>query len=142
AGRLGCPLTVVGRRRAAAEELAALAERAGAPRVSSVDVADEGAVRAAVGAARTVLNATPLGMEGEPLPPPFHALAPGQDAYDLVYGRPTPFLTAAHDAGAGAHHGLGMLVGQAAVSYRRWTGQQAPVAVMSAAATAALVQAG
>lgn len=139
AGRLGCPLTVVGRRRDAAEDLAELARKAGAPDASAVDVADEDATTAAVTAARTVLNATPLGMEGEALPAPFHGLTPGQDAYDLVYGTPTPFLTAAHDAGAGAHHGLGMLVGQAAASYRRWTGQDAPVAVMSAAATAALI---
>lgn len=142
AGRLGCPLTVVGRRREAADTLAKLAHRAGAPTVSAVDLADEVATTAAVTAARTVVNATPLGMEGEPLPEPFQHLVPGQDAYDLVYGRSTPFLTAAHAAGAGAHHGLGMLVGQAAASYRRWTGQDAPVAVMSAAATAALVQHG
>lgn len=139
AGRLGCTLQVVGRRADAAAELADLARRAGAPEAGAVDVADEVAVRRAVGGARTVLNATPLGMEGEELPVPFQELRPGQDAYDLVYGRPTPFLTAAHEAGAGAHHGLGMLIGQAAVSYRRWTGQEAPVATMSAAAAAALV---
>lgn len=141
AGRLGCPLTVVGRRRDAADELARLARRAGAPAATAVDVSDEAATAAAVAAARTVVNATPLGMDGEPLPSAFHALVPGQDAYDLVYGRSTPFLTAAQEAGAGAHHGLGMLVGQAAASYRRWTGQDAPVAVMSAAATAALTRA-
>ncbi len=138
AGRIGCPITVVGRRVDAAQELADLAVRAGAPTGGVVDVANEAAVREVVAAARTVLNATPLGMAGEPLPDAFHALRPGQDAYDLVYGRATPFLTAAHEAGAGAHHGLGMLIGQAAASYRRWTGAQAPVATMSAAATAAL----
>jgi shikimate dehydrogenase len=142
AGRLGCPLTVVGRRLDAAQDLADLARRAGAPDAQAVDLGDEDATRRAVGAARTVLNATPLGMAGEALPAPFHDLRPGQDAYDLVYGRPTPFVTAAHEAGAGAHHGLGMLVGQAAVSYRRWTGQEAPVATMSAAAAAALVAQG
>ncbi|MEX1178154.1 MAG: shikimate dehydrogenase [Nitriliruptor sp.] len=138
AGRLGCPLTVVGRRPDAAGELADLAGRAGAPAHEAIDLDDEAAVRAAVGEARTVLNATPLGMGDEPLPAPFQALRPGQHAYDLVYGRPTPFLTAAHEAGAGAHHGLGMLIGQAAASYRRWTGAEAPLAVMSAAAIAAL----
>jgi shikimate dehydrogenase len=138
AARLGCPLTVVGRRRPAAEELAALARRAGGPRADAIDVTDLDATTAAVTGARTVVNATPLGMAGERLPAPFQALRPGQDAYDLVYGRPTPFLTAARDAGAGAHHGLGMLVGQAAASYRRWTGQDAPVDVMSAVAAASL----
>jgi shikimate dehydrogenase len=89
--------------------------------------------------ARLLVNATPLGMEGERLPEPFHQLTPGQVAYDLVYTPPeTPFLLDAHAAGVETHHGLGMLVGQAAASYRRWTGQQAPVATMSAAALAAI----
>jgi shikimate dehydrogenase len=138
AGRLGCPLTVVGRRADAAAELAALAERAGAPSAAAVDLEDGPATRRAVADARTVLNATPLGMEGEPLPGPFGRLRPDQDAYDLVYGPLTPFLADARTAGAGAHDGLGMLVSQAAASYERWTGRQAPTAVMSTAAAGAL----
>jgi shikimate dehydrogenase len=138
AGRLGCPVTVIGRRHAAADELAALGVRAGAPHAAAVDLADPNATRAAIAAARTVVNATPLGMGGETLPPPFLELRPGQDAYDLVYGdRPTPFVVTARQAGAQGHHGLGMLVAQAAASYRRWTGQAAPMATLSAAATAA-----
>jgi shikimate dehydrogenase len=139
AGRVGCPVTVVGRRVDAAEELADLARRAGAPAAAALHL-DDGEVRRAVTEARTVLNATPLGMAGEALPDPFASLRPAQDAYDLVYGRPTPFLTAARAAGAGAHDGLGMLIGQAAVAYRRWTGQDPPVSTMSAAAAAALAQ--
>ncbi len=143
AGRLGCPLEVVGRRPEAARAIANLARRAGSPATGAVDLADDAAVTAAVGAARTVLNATPLGMAGEDLPAPFHGLHPDQSAYDLVYTPPsTPFLAAAARAGAGGHHGLGMLIGQAAASYRRWTGQSPPVATMSAAAMAALVQPG
>lgn len=137
AGRVGCPVTVVGRRLDAAEELADLARRAGSPIAAGLHL-DDGEVRRAVAEARTVLNATPLGMAGEALPGPFGTLHPGQDAYDLVYGRPTPFLTAARAAGAGAHDGLGMLIGQAAVAYQRWTGQDPPVSTMSAAAAAAL----
>jgi shikimate dehydrogenase len=137
AARVGCPVTVVGRRADAAAELAELARRAGAPGATALDLADA-AVEDAVRDARTVLNATPLGLSGEPLPDPFGSLRAGQDAYDLVYGRPTPFLTAARGAGAGAHDGLGMLIGQAAVAYRRWTGQDPPVGTMSAAAAAAL----
>jgi shikimate dehydrogenase len=137
AGRVGCPVTIVGRRVDAAEELADLARRAGAPSAAALHL-DDGEVSRAVAEARTVLNATPLGMADEALPGPFAALRPGQDAYDLVYGRPTPFLTAARAAGAGAHDGLGMLIGQAAVAYQRWTGQDPPVGTMSAAAAAAL----
>ena len=140
-GRLDGEVVVIGRRDESARELAELAERAGARRVAATTVDDPSGLEAAVTAARTVINATPLGMGGEELPPPFHQLNPSQIAYDLVYDPPTtPFLAAAQARGAAAHHGLGMLVGQAAVSYRRWTAQPAPVATMSAAALAALAR--
>ena len=67
-------------------------------------------------------------------------LQPGQVAYDLVYDpAPTPFLAAARQRGAASHHGLGMLIGQAAVSYERWTQITAPREVMAAAARRALL---
>jgi shikimate dehydrogenase len=139
AGRLGTEVVVAGRRPDAADEVAELADRAGGRRVDVCDVADEAGLASVVTKARLLVNATPLGMEGERLPEPFHQLTPGQVAYDLVYTPPeTPFLLDAHAAGVETHHGLGMLVGQAAASYRRWTGQQAPVATMSAAALAAI----
>jgi shikimate dehydrogenase len=138
-GRLGCRVTVVGRRGDAAADLAASAVKAGASEAASVQLADLGTVAEVVGSARIVCNATPLGMADEHLPAPFEALVPGQVAYDLVYTPPlTPFLQAARDGGAGWHNGLGMLIGQAAASYRRWTGQEAPAATMSAAALGAL----
>jgi shikimate dehydrogenase len=138
-GRLGASLTVVGRRGDAARELAELGERFGATASRAHDLADDEAVAAAVSQATVVINATPLGMGGEHLPAPFESLRPDQVAYDLVYDPPvTPFLAAAHASGAAGHHGLGMLIGQAAVSYRRWTGRPAPTATMSAVAAAAL----
>jgi shikimate dehydrogenase len=138
-GRLGCPVTVVGRRGEAAEELAALATAAGASGGVGVDLADEAAVDEVVGAARIVCNATPVGMGEERLPARFETLEPGQIAYDLVYTPAvTPFLRAAKERGAEWHNGLGMLIGQAAASYRRWTGREAPEATMSAAALGAL----
>lgn len=140
-GRLQGRVTVAGRRRGAADGLAELATAAGASEVGVVDVTETAALASAVSAARVVMNATPLGMAGERLPEPFHRLAAGQVAYDLVYEpSQTPFLTDAAAAGAGAHHGLGMLVGQAGASYAVWTGQPAPLATMSAVATAALVE--
>jgi shikimate dehydrogenase len=138
--RLGLAVTVAGRRPDAAEDLAALARRAGAPSATSVSSEDEEALRAAVAPARLVCNATPLGMAGERLPEPCHDLTPEQVAYDLVYDPPeTPFLTDARSAGAQYHNGLGMLVGQAAASYRSWTGQEPPTTTMSAVATGALL---
>ena len=138
-GRLAGAVTVVGRRQAAAQDVADLAVRAGAADVEVVLTEEVERLSDAVAAARTALNATPLGMSGEPLPAPFMALRADQVAYDLVYDpAQTPFLAAARSRGAAGYHGLGMLVGQAAVSYERWTGGAAPRATMLEAATAAL----
>jgi len=87
-----------------------------------------------------VVNATPVGRTGERVPhPPLH---PGVLVVDLLY-RPavTPLLQAARDAGAGAYGGLGLLLHQAALSFELWTGQEAPMPVMSAAALAELADA-
>lgn len=84
-----------------------------------------------------VINATPLGAEGERLPlPPLEA---HMVVVDLLY-RPnvTPMLTAARTSGAAAFGGLGLLLHQAALSFELWTGQPPPLAVMSAAALAEL----
>jgi shikimate dehydrogenase len=134
-GRLAGALTVVGRRDGAAREVADLAARSGASDTEVVVTDDAERLAAVTGSAHTVVNATPLGMSGERLPAPLMMLQPGQVAYDLVYGpAPTPFLVAARERGAVSHHGLGMLIGQAAVSYERWTGRAAPRQVMETAA--------
>lgn len=139
-GRAGAEVTFVGRRPEAASRVASLASEVGAARTAGIDLADDAPVRQAVSAADLLVNATPLGLEGEELPAPFMELREGQIAYDLVYRPPeTPFLVAAKRTGADAHHGLGMLVAQAAESFRRWTGHDAPTATMSAAGLAALV---
>jgi shikimate dehydrogenase len=139
AGRLGCELTLLARRPDAAAPLATMATDAGARGAEVVATDDDAALTAAVHGARLVINATPLGMAGERLPEALHHLAADQVAYDLVYTPPvTPFLADAAARGVEHHHGLGMLIGQAAASYRRWTGRDAPVGTMSAAAISAL----
>ena len=138
-GRMAADVNVVGRDDQAAGDVAELAGEAGAESWSSTTSADLAEVERAVAAADLVINATPLGMGSERLPEPFHELRNHQVAYDLVYNPPeTPFLADARAAGAEAHHGLGMLVAQAALSYRRWTGREAPAAILSAAALSAL----
>jgi shikimate 5-dehydrogenase len=90
-----------------------------------------------VAAADIVVNATPIGMQGEA--PPFDPdlLTAEQFVYDTVYyPSPTPLLTAATAMGIPSAGGLGMLVHQAAVAFTLWTGEPAPLAVMSAAASA------
>jgi shikimate dehydrogenase len=75
-----------------------------------------------------VVNATSLGMEGQP-PLAFdwsHA-PPGAIAYDIVTAPPdTPFLQAARAAGHPAIDGLAMLIGQAAVAFARFFGTPPP----------------
>ncbi len=87
-------------------------------------------------AADLIVNATPA-REGLPLDRlPF---GPGVVAVDLItLPPPTSFLRAARAAGTDAHDGLGMLVHQAALSFRHWTGREAPIDVMAAAARVAL----
>jgi len=69
-----------------------------------------------------VINATSAGLSGESPPLPAAAFAPGAFAYDMVYGRDTPFLALARAAGAAVSDGLGMLVEQAAESFWIWRG--------------------
>ncbi len=66
-------------------------------------------------------------------------LQPKTLVFDLVYNpAETPLIAAAKSRGAKTVPGVGMLVYQAAESFRLWTGQDADVAAMKAAATAAL----
>jgi shikimate dehydrogenase len=75
-----------------------------------------------------VINATALGMTGQP-PLAFdwsHA-PPGSIAYDIVTApRDTAFLQAARAKGHRTIDGLAMLIGQAAVAFAKFFGQAAP----------------
>jgi shikimate dehydrogenase len=93
-----------------------------------------------------VVNATPVGMgeivpldpsESMPLDP--ERLAPGQLVADLVYDPAvTPLVAAARARGVAAVNGLGMLIHQAGLAFHLWTGEDAPLAAMSAGALTAL----
>jgi shikimate dehydrogenase len=77
-----------------------------------------------------VINATSAGLSGEMPQLPANVFSRGALAYDMVYGRDTPFLAYARQHGARAVDGLGMLVEQAAESFSIWRGvrpQTAPV---------------
>lgn len=89
-------------------------------------------------AADLIVNATPVGMEGEDLLPGA-SFRPGQTVVDLIYSPPsTPFAQRARRAGADAWGGLGMLIHQGAASFELWTGVEPPLQAMSAAAIHAL----
>jgi shikimate dehydrogenase len=67
-----------------------------------------------------VINATSAGL-GDAMPPlPEGVFAPGALAYDMVYGKTTPFMAFARARGAHAIDGTGMLVEQAAESFHIW----------------------
>jgi shikimate dehydrogenase len=89
-----------------------------------------------------IVNTSAAGLGGED---PFEhlPLSPGgfrsaQVVVDMVYGeRPSPLLAAAGGAGAATVDGLEILVRQGALSLALWTGREAPLEVMRAAARAA-----
>jgi len=116
-------------RAAAAASLAGPAGRSGDP--SDAATAD------------VIVNATPAGMTGTASagarPPVDPASLSGRPVVvDLVYEpRRTPWLEACAAAGAMTLGGLGMLVHQAAAQLEAWTGLEAPVGAMWAAAEAA-----
>lgn len=126
-GAAGADVVVAARRREAAAAAAALAGSTESYGLEGVEPVVEGM--------DVVVNATPLGMHGEA--PPFDAsvLTPRQFVVDTVYHpAETPLLAAARARGVPAVNGLGMLVHQAALAFRAFTGVDAPLDVMRAAA--------
>ena len=69
-----------------------------------------------------VINATSAGLAGEMPELPENLFAPGALAYDMVYGKTTPFMQFAQARGVRVADGLGMLVEQAAESFCIWRG--------------------
>ena len=125
-GRAGADVTVAARREAAARSAAALAPGGAAGMLGNVSVETFD----------LVVNATPLGMRGEPPPIDSTRLHDGQFVYDTVYPAETPLLAEARARGARAAGGLGMLVHQGALSFELWTGRAPPLDAMRAAASA------
>lgn len=75
-------------------------------------------------AADVIINATSAGLQTQGLTLPAGLFAGCRLAYDCIYAdQPTPFMQMAAQAGvAHTSDGLGMLVGQAAESFRLWRG--------------------
>ncbi len=69
-----------------------------------------------------VINATSAGLTDSEIPLPPGIFAPGALAYDMMYGRETPFMRFAREHGAQVADGLGMLVEQAAEAFYIWRG--------------------
>jgi shikimate dehydrogenase len=128
-GRRRVPkIVVAGRDISRAEAAASLAPVADATLISDDDaVADCG----------VIINATSVGMEGGPdplgIPLAERIINQNHTVSDIVYHpHITPLLRAAETRGALIVGGLGMLAHQAALSFGLWTGEIAPIDVMTA----------
>lgn len=88
------------------------------PNLNSADLTST-AITALNGEYDLIINATSIGLTGEALP--LSQALNSAYAYDMMYGRPLPFLQHFAALGAATSDGLGMLVGQAALSFERWT---------------------
>jgi shikimate dehydrogenase len=86
-----------------------------------------------------IVQTTPV--VDDTLPEAYRSFPKGRAAIELRYGPPeSAFLAAARASGAAAFDGLGMLLRQAASSFRIWTGVDAPLGVMRDAAEAELAR--
>jgi len=120
-------LRVAARRLDAAASAAALAPGSEPVPVEALDDA--------VTASDVIVNATPLGMQGEAPPFATDRLTARHVVFDTIYAPvETPLLAAAAARGARAVNGLGLLVHQAARTFRLLTGRDAPLQIMWAAA--------
>jgi shikimate dehydrogenase len=80
-----------------------------------------------------IINSTSTGLSDTALPIPNAVFAKNSLAYEMMYGRETPFMAQARANSAQVADGLGMLVEQAAESFYIWRGvrpQTAPVIAM------------
>ncbi len=80
-----------------------------------------------------VINATSSGLTDQMPPLPPTIFAPNALAYDMMYGRETPFMAFARQHGAQVADGLGMLVEQAAEAFYLWRGVRPDTAPVIAA---------
>lgn len=81
-----------------------------------------------------IINATSSGLSNDMPPLPPGIFAPGALAYDMMYGRETPFMKFAREHGAAVvSDGFGMLVEQAAESFFIWRGVRPKTAPVIAA---------
>ena len=77
-----------------------------------------------------IINATSAGLDNAVLPLPKSIFAPGCLAYEMVYGRDTPFMQLARESKARVSDGLGMLVEQAAEAFYVWRGVRPDTALV------------
>ena len=97
------------------------------------DLADRSRLQKEITTSDLLVNATPVGMEGEAMPLPSSILLPpGILVVDTIYKvRETPLMKWAKSQERAAMNGVGMLIHQAAASFELWTGKKMPVEQIS-----------
>jgi shikimate dehydrogenase len=95
---------------------------------------------ATLATAALVVNATPLGLQGGPLPTLEYPATPAHCLfYDLIYARePTPFLKPAAALGRRVIDGAGMLANQGTLAFELFNQITSPPGLMRATLMAAL----
>jgi shikimate dehydrogenase len=132
-------IVIVNRHPARARALARALGRHRGVTVRAVAWPAPGAWGRVLARAGLLVNATSVGLRGEPSPVPAGAMSRSLRVADLVYNPAcTALLRAARSRGARAVNGEGMLVYQGALAFERWTGRRAPVRIMRRALAAAL----
>ena len=125
-------IVIAARRQDRGKEIAALIEN------QHAEVAGWHGIEDLAAQSDVIVNATPLGMNNDN-PLGEVSWSKGQVVCDLVYSPPlTPLMESARNNGAESWGGLGMLIHQAALSFRIWTGKDPSTAAMSAAAVRAI----
>ena len=115
------------------ERMTAIAERLSAyskTRINIFDISDTELLEKSVRDSLLLANATNVGMspDTERMPLPSTCLCAETPVFDAIYEpRETFLLKCAKKTGCQTVNGLPMLVGQAAASFRLWTGQDMPV---------------
>ena len=122
-------LTIAARTVSKAEKMAG--ELAQYDALGALKVSEYSESGLAVKKASLLVNTTPVGLYPHTTESPWPNVADlseGQIVYDLIYNpEKTTFLEQAEKRGAIIVGGLEMLIGQAAASYRQWTGQDMPL---------------
>ena len=124
------PLTLVARRPVQAEKLVHdFVEFS-----SQLEVSDFESASTSIKKSRLIVNSTPVGMHPNVHETPWEKkedFSSDQIIYDLVYRpRRTRLLQETELCGASTVGGLGMLIEQAAASYRQWTDREMPIGVV------------
>lgn len=99
----------------------------------------ESIIAAELAKTKILVNATSIGLAPDDSPLPGDILDTHLLVLDLIYNR-TRLLRDAEAAGCTAHDGETMLLHQGAAAFTLWTGQAAPLDVMSGALAAARAQ--